>query len=239
MSSHLKVDSNKFLTLWSQCGHYHKKLILWLIASKTATTTSLFFQGRATPIAAFKEANLLHELCVSSIMTSPGQRHKQSADIRPRTQTSLPSIFSEFVAERWGTCQGREEGIGGRAEWSEIDAGCWRKLTAHGNWDLEIICYLSVKTRCEAILDCCSCSPICRGPEWKWPVVEYVCVQVSMFVCVLHAGIASLLAKLKNPHVQKDLHLNSEAKHKQTHAAYRFTSQGTMKTCDSLGLTFN
>lgn len=214
MSSHLKVDSKNSLC-------YEVSSVILIKAnfvahllwnnSKTATTTSLFFQGSATSIAAFKEANLLHELCVSSIMTSPGQRHKQSGDIRPHTLTSLPSICSEFVAERWGTWQGREEGIGGRAEWSEIDAGCWRKLTAHGNWDLEIICYLSVKTRCEAILDCCSCSPICCGPEWKWPVVEYVCVQVCMFVCVLHAGTASLLTKLKNPHVQTDLHLNSDA----------------------------
>lgn len=160
-------------------------LLLWN-NSKSVASTSELFPWSATSIAAFKEANLLHELCVSSIMTRPGQRHKQSAAIRPRTQMSLPSIYSEFVAERWCTCQGREEGIGGRAEWSEIDAGCWRKLTAHGNWDLEIICYLSVKTRCEAIVDCCSCSPICRGPEWKWPVVQYVCVHVCVWSACRH-----------------------------------------------------
>lgn len=157
-------------------------LLLW----NSKTTTSINLLLNAAP-QLLRLKRLISDMTCMFLRSLQDVWHKQSPDIRACTQTGLPSIYSEFVAGRWDTCQGREEGIGGRAEWSEIDAGCWRKLTAHGNWDLKIICYLSVKTRCEAILDCCSCSPICCGPEWKWPVVQcvlsvYVCVYISFYM---------------------------------------------------------
>lgn len=109
-----------------------------------------------------------------------------------------------LLVAMWGTCQGKEEGMGERAEWSEIDAAGLRKLTARGYWDLEIICCLSVKTRCEAILDCCSCSPICHGPEWKWLVVQCASVHVCLSIYLyLHAGNALLHAKIKFTHAER------------------------------------